>query len=642
MVTAIDSETYQAQRTQLFLQKKEARRSEEVLSSNDIIDPLKLIEQDMVLFSWFIEKKECNTKEWDRRDIAITPEKLLKEYRIKSIPIRKRILNNAVLHRFESTCNPNKTLLSVDEKKEETRKLEKILKDVLLDMQQYRFAWFGIIFNEAQEIESAHSAVRTALDLMVIQLRNGRPLNASVKTWEWCKYTSDRLSLFCKSEAKKYLDTNEKNIWQDHMSRSMLTLYETKMLGWHYYFLNSQNTKAIEMFKKTCIDETNMFSEGIDYDTVGALTEIATCRSLISNHLKKDEKVRFDEMTTIAQNLSRDSLLVCISHGVQFLLSNNDAATVNESDNDNCNEEQSPIGVKRDSEEIIHYNYSKKRKNDKQQQQVAETTQFDNLMEMKKKMSFDIGVEQLQQYKAKHGHTKIVMNSNCPITRSIESWWKDNNRELTKDQIEELKALDIFPVVAIDICPTKKRFWQRLEDLKDFKKKFGHVFVPRRYNEDESFSNWVSSVKHAYYAKLYGKGSSKRKLTDEQMTALKDVFTLVEYPRTYTKPKPYTKPKTFWERLEDLKNFKKKFGHIDVPRKYDEDQSLSVWFRNMKHLYYLKINGGSSKNRNLTDEEMKALKEVGMDSVSRYTISYQLNNPWTMNHSHAYVSCDDK
>jgi len=67
---------------------------------------------------------------------------------------------------------------------------------------------------------------------------------------------------------------------------------------------------------------------------------------------------------------------------------------------------------------------------------------------------------------------------------------------------------------------------------------------------------------------------------------------------------------TFEQRCHDLLAFKSEFGHCNVSRKYSADPSLGNWCNTIRSSYK-KIQQGQTPRRNLTQDEIERLEEIG-------------------------------
>lgn len=64
------------------------------------------------------------------------------------------------------------------------------------------------------------------------------------------------------------------------------------------------------------------------------------------------------------------------------------------------------------------------------------------------------------------------------------------------------------------------------------------------------------------------------------------------------------------ERIEELKEYKKKHGHCNVPRRSRENQSLGVWCNNIRYSYS-QIQDGKHPHNYISKENIKALNDLG-------------------------------
>ena len=107
-------------------------------------------------------------------------------------------------------------------------------------------------------------------------------------------------------------------------------------------------------------------------------------------------------------------------------------------------------------------------------------------------------------------------------------------------------------------------FEERVEELEHFFKGNGHCRVPVR---GTALGRWVSEIRFIY--KEVQKGKSSDTLTPERIKKLEEMGFEWDLGRQIF---------TWEERFEDLKRFKEKFGHCNVPRTtYKDDPSLGEW-----------------------------------------------------------------
>ena len=170
-------------------------------------------------------------------------------------------------------------------------------------------------------------------------------------------------------------------------------------------------------------------------------------------------------------------------------------------------------------------------------------------------------------------------------------------RNLYQDPIEHLEENIGFKWKTT--CNFSKKFKQRCLDLEAFKTKFGHCRVPKAY-QVEGLGFWCSSMRCAYHKIQQGK-PARSNLSQDRIERLEEIgFT---WNRANL-------DKTFEQRCLDLEAFKRKFGHCHVPCAYPADPSLGNWCSSIRYAYH-KIQQGKPAIRNLSQERIERLKEIG-------------------------------
>ena len=87
----------------------------------------------------------------------------------------------------------------------------------------------------------------------------------------------------------------------------------------------------------------------------------------------------------------------------------------------------------------------------------------------------------------------------------------------------------------------------------------------------------------------------KRNTEDSSFTSRKKVKRITE---------------SFEGRCKQLIDFKGKFGHCNIPQKYSVNPSLGKWCDTMRYIYN-KIKQGPKPERNLTQDQIERLEEIG-------------------------------
>lgn len=144
--------------------------------------------------------------------------------------------------------------------------------------------------------------------------------------------------------------------------------------------------------------------------------------------------------------------------------------------------------------------------------------------------------------------------------------------------------------------PGKDKFDERLKDLLVFKEKFGHCRVPQVWKENKKLGQWVASMRNLKKA---------GKLPEERQKMLEGLG-FVWCCRNVSSHKGGEKRKMVpWlERFEELKLFKDKYGHCNVPHKWKENIKLSNWMYCQRSFH---------RHGKLSKEKIKKLESIGFE-----------------------------
>jgi len=170
----------------------------------------------------------------------------------------------------------------------------------------------------------------------------------------------------------------------------------------------------------------------------------------------------------------------------------------------------------------------------------------------------------------------------------------------------------------------KSTFERRYAHLLAFKEKYGHVRVTAA--TDPSLATWAKKERQ----KL-------RNLKDDYPVERKEMLDKLEFCWEPMKTQQYgdnlgehiamnmklkQEDETWFERLDRLKEYKEKFGHLKVPRRYPEDQSFADWMRHQKERYRKTLDGVSTfPKRRLDALEALGFGELFQSSSSSSTVA---------------------
>lgn len=134
------------------------------------------------------------------------------------------------------------------------------------------------------------------------------------------------------------------------------------------------------------------------------------------------------------------------------------------------------------------------------------------------------------------------------------------------------------------ILDRQSNFQAMLAELKNFREKFGHCDVPRRYKDNQRLAIWVANLR------------SRRKkglLSRERVEALDQLGFLWESNRR------------LWQNYFDaLAQFIKEHGHSFVPIDFEENPSLAKWVRNLRK---------DVRRQSVSERRIAALRAIGFD-----------------------------
>ena len=144
---------------------------------------------------------------------------------------------------------------------------------------------------------------------------------------------------------------------------------------------------------------------------------------------------------------------------------------------------------------------------------------------------------------------------------------------------------------------------EKYKELKIFKSREGHCNVPQHYSANESLGRWVNKQRLHYKYMREGKRSCMR---DERVKKLEDIgfqWSLNNYERSRS-----TYDAAWLLMYEELKTFKCREGHCNVPTQYSANKTLGVWVSNQRVQYKYMVEG---KQTSITEQRIKALNAIG-------------------------------
>lgn len=143
--------------------------------------------------------------------------------------------------------------------------------------------------------------------------------------------------------------------------------------------------------------------------------------------------------------------------------------------------------------------------------------------------------------------------------------------------------------------PNPNVFWDKMYiSLLEFHEENGHYNVPHRFDANPSLGTWVQTQR-SKYKKLQEEGSNDKKL---------EILDKIGFNWNDFVP---------WEEyFNELKEFKEKFGHTNVPVHYPPSIRFGKWMQKQRQ-QLKKFRDG--KKSTMTPERKALLDEIGLDNL---------------------------
>jgi hypothetical protein len=138
--------------------------------------------------------------------------------------------------------------------------------------------------------------------------------------------------------------------------------------------------------------------------------------------------------------------------------------------------------------------------------------------------------------------------------------------------------------------------WElKLEELITYRKKTGHCLVPHNWGENTPLAQWVNRQRYQYKLKMRGEHSTMTTKRENILEEMGFVWSSHAAVRE--------------ERLNEIRDFSKTFGHCNVPSAWKENRKLSVWVKSQRRQYKLFRRG---ENRStMTQDRIDKLTDLG-------------------------------
>jgi len=234
--------------------------------------------------------------------------------------------------------------------------------------------------------------------------------------------------------------------------------------------------------------------------------------------------------------------------------------------------------------------------------------------------------QQLQQFYHDHGHCNVDSSSSLSI-------WMKTQRNLNRQKKLDPERVAKLIALKFDWNPTtwKTRLlngddqWKlRLEELKQYKTEYGDYYVPQHYkgtHGNSTLGHWVDSQRQIYrqlqIQKEKAKNDSSIAISPLLQTRIVKLNAIgFQWSAKHKKHSP--RDRLWYERLDDLMEYKKQHGNCLVPLRYRPNPKLGRWVCTQRQQYRLKktqeeeggVEEGEMKSM-MNEERQKILDNVG-------------------------------
>lgn len=184
--------------------------------------------------------------------------------------------------------------------------------------------------------------------------------------------------------------------------------------------------------------------------------------------------------------------------------------------------------------------------------------------------SWEMRFAQLEEFIKTHGHCDVLNKfDSCPeLAKWLRAQFRAKHQGLL--DVKRIKRLEQLGIIWVDVG-VHLSGEEQFENLKKYKEKHGHCNVSQYCKEFPGLGRWVLKQR-VYY--------NKNQLEQVKIDQLESIGFCWE-PRD---------PK--WnQRVAELKSFKLKYGHCNVPAQWEENINLGTWVFNLRRAQKLQREG---------------------------------------------------
>ena len=210
----------------------------------------------------------------------------------------------------------------------------------------------------------------------------------------------------------------------------------------------------------------------------------------------------------------------------------------------------------------------------------------------------------LKQFKKKYGHCDVssVWPSDSPLALWVDQQQAAQLQHTLKSSKQ--RRLHGLGLKWLTVARQTTAWDERFQQLQAYKDRFGHCDVPARWADNQLLATWV----HNQRARR-GTLSAERIRRLESIGFVWQATGRVSYPSEARWDASY----------EQLADFKKRFGHCDLPGKWAENQPLARWVQTQRECH--------SRGK-LSAERIRWLEAIGFAWHGRGRLAYSAEARW--------------
>ena len=166
----------------------------------------------------------------------------------------------------------------------------------------------------------------------------------------------------------------------------------------------------------------------------------------------------------------------------------------------------------------------------------------------------------------------------------------------------------------------KKSWLNRIQQVVDYRDKYGHTLVPKRFKENPSLGNWVNKQRQQY--RRYNEGKTPCSLTEKRIQLLNDIgfcwdatslqsgsceddiYESLSFERLYQK-----RQDAWWRRLDEIKALIVD-GSLTSLDRIESQSSLGHWLNMQRKEYSRWKDGKTLSTSTLDNDKIQALSLI--------------------------------